>query len=245
MSDEIIGRIHSLESFGAVDGPGVRFVVFLQGCGLRCLYCHNPDSWDSCGGNEISSKELTRRIKSCKSFISSGGVTLSGGEPLLQSAFCEAVIRECKRMGLHTAIDTSGDVDLAVSRGAIGLADLILLDIKAAEPGLFRELTGSDIRNALATLEFCEQIAKPVWVRHVLIPDYTLDEQKLAALAGLLQPYKCVERVELLPFHKMGEYKWRSLTRDYALGHVAEPDTDDVSRAREIFERAGLPLSPK
>ena len=170
----VTGRVHSFESFGTLDGPGVRFVVFLQGCPLRCRYCHNPDTWELGGGMEISSAEVVGKIESCRNFIRSGGVTLSGGEPLMQPEFARDILERCARAGFHTALDTAGSVPLERSRPVIDRADLLLLDIKALNPALCRELTGRDNRNTLATLDYCEETARPVWIRHVLVPGFTL-----------------------------------------------------------------------
>ena len=185
---EVSGRIHSVESFGTLDGPGVRYVVFLQGCPLRCLYCHNPDTWATGGGTETTVPELMRRIESCRNFIRSGGVTLSGGEPLMQPDFSRALLESCREAGSHTALDTAGSFPLARSRAVIDAADLVLLDIKALDPELCVRLTGRDGGNTLATLDWCEESGKPVWIRHVLVPGLTLDRARLEALAAYLEP---------------------------------------------------------
>ena len=242
MGQAVIGHIHSFESFGALDGPGVRFVVFLQGCALRCKYCHNPDTWNCSGGYPVSSDELIKTILTYKSFIKNGGVTLSGGEPLLQPAFCEAVLRGCKEHGLHTAIDTSGAVPLAVAKGAVDAADMLLLDVKALDPADAKVLTGADNADTLAMLDYCEQVAKPVWIRHVLVPGYTMTDDRLRALAEYLHDYRCVERVELLPYHKMGDYKWQALGLTLPLEDVPVPTPEEVAHARQLFVEAGLPV---
>ncbi len=239
---EVFGRVHSTESFGALDGPGVRFVVFLQGCALRCLYCHNPDTWEFGKGNMVSSAEIVERILSYMSFIKGGGVTLSGGEPLLQPEFCQAILEGCREHGLHTAIDTSGAVPLERCKGAVDAADLILLDIKALDNELARRLTGKGNEDTLRLLDYCESGGKPVWVRHVLVPGLTLYEDQLAALADFLKGYSCVEKVELLPFHKMGEFKWKELNCAYSLYDTPVPTREEVEMARRIFKERGLPL---
>jgi len=236
---EIFGKIHSYESFGAVDGPGVRFVVFLQGCLLRCLYCHNPDTWECGKGKEISSTELIEKILSYKSFIS-GGVTLSGGEPLLQADFCEDVIDKCHENNLHIAIDTSGSVSLEKSQKAILKADLILLDIKDIDDYDCHILTGQGNKNTFATLDFCEKNKKSVWIRQVLLPNYTLDGSKLHRLGKFLKKYNCVEKVELLPYHKMGLYKWNELQIPNALDKIEPPTSDEVENAKNILREYGL-----
>jgi len=229
------GRIHSIESFGTLDGPGVRFVVFFQGCPLRCLYCHNPDTWDVAGGRAATVPDLMRQIESCRNFIRSGGVTLSGGEPLAQPEFARALLERCREAGFHTALDTAGSFPLEQSRPVIDAADLLLLDIKALDPALCRELTGRDNANELATLDYCERIGKPVWIRHVLVPGWTLERMKLEELAAFLKPYRCVKRIDLLPFHKLGCYKWKELGLGNRLRDTAEPTPETCRAAEALF----------
>lgn len=236
----VTGRIHSFESFGAVDGPGVRFVVFLQGCLLRCLYCHNPDTWECGKGKEITSDEMMKTILCYKNFISKGGVTLSGGEPLLQAEFCEEIIDKCHESGLHTAIDTSGAVPLEKSSGAILKSDLLLLDLKEIDSDDCITLTGLDNKNFIATLNFCEKNNKDVWIRHVLLPNYTLNDIKLRKVGEFLKKYTCVKKIELLPYHTMGLYKWSELGIKSQLEGVDSPSVDDVENAKEILRSFGL-----
>ena len=240
MTEHVKGRIHSCESFGAVDGPGIRFVVFFQGCPLRCLYCHNPDTWDTAGGREVTAEELFGEIIKYKSFIKHGGVTLSGGEPLLQSAFAERLLTICGQNGLHTAIDTSGCVPLSVCRGAVDKADLLLLDIKAIDSVLSKKISGAGNENAKKLLDYCESIGKPVWIRHVLLPGWTLDIKQAQDMGAFLKDYTCVEKVELLPFHKFGEYKWEKLGLDYKLAEVQSPEPTQVEDMKKIIRSYGL-----
>ncbi|HBL83772.1 MAG: pyruvate formate-lyase 1-activating enzyme [Clostridiales bacterium GWF2_38_85] len=240
MNPKTTGQIHSFETFGAVDGPGVRFVVFFQGCPLRCLYCHNPDSWNTNIGRVITAEELVKEILKYRSFISKGGVTLSGGEPFLQSEFAEAVITLCKQNKLHTAIDTSGYIPLSVCKGAVDAADMLLLDIKAIDTHMAKKLTGAGIENAIKLLNYCESINKRVWIRHVLLPGWTLDKEQAHSMGVFLKDYKCVEKVELLPFHKFGEYKWESLNLEYSLGNVEPPEPEQVEEIRQILIGYGL-----
>lgn len=229
------GWIHSVETFGAVDGPGVRYVLFFQGCPLRCLYCHNPDSWKMAEGEKKSDTEVLADILEYKNFIRRGGVTFSGGEPLAQPEFLRSLIRGCKKNGLHTAIDTAGSIDLSISASVIQEADMILLDVKTLDAELYPELTGVSIKNNLATLDYCESIGKPVWIRHVLVSGYTLVRERMEQLAEFLKQYKCIEKVELLPFHKMGEYKWEQLGIDYQLADVESPTEEEMKEAKAIF----------
>lgn len=238
--ENVIGYIHSVESFGALDGPGVRYVLFLQGCPLRCLFCHNPDSWAVGRGQPIGSADVVRDILRYRHFIEKGGVTLSGGEPLMQPEFAASILEGCRENGLHTALDTSGGVPLLACRQAVDAADMLLLDMKAADEALFRRITGRSMDNTLEILEHCEDTGKRVWIRHVLVPGLTLEETQLHALGRLLRRYGCIERVELLPFHKMGEYKWEALGAPYTLSETQPPPAEAVDRAREILRGYGL-----
>ena len=236
------GRIHSRESFGTLDGPGVRYLVFFQGCRLRCRYCHNPDSWDENGGTLTSVSELMSEIVSCRNFLRSGGVTLTGGEPLLQPEFAAGLLRACRRENLHTAIDTSGAVPLETSGPVIDLADMLLLDIKSLDDDLCRKLTGCGNSATLATLDYCEKSGKPVWIRHVLVPGWTLDMESLKQLAEKLKNYRCVKRVELLPYHKLGEYKWEYLGIKNTLLDTPVPGKEETAEAEKLFSEWRDPL---
>jgi pyruvate formate lyase activating enzyme len=242
MNPLVTGRVHSIESFGTLDGPGIRYVLFLQGCPLRCLYCHNPDSRCGEAGKTVTAGEVLADILTYRPFIRRGGVTLSGGEPLLQPDFACALLDGCREQRLHSAIDTSGAVPLSESRPALDRADLILLDIKALDDDLCQALTGASSRNTLATLDDCEASGRAVWLRHVVVPGYTLDDARLARLADHLLRYTCIRKVELLPFHKMGEYKWKALRIPYLLADTPAPTEDEMRRAKDIFRSRGLPL---
>lgn len=240
MNPSVTGRIHSIESFGTLDGPGIRYVLFLQGCPLQCLYCHNPDARSQCAGRTMTAGEVMADILTYRPFIRRGGVTLSGGEPLAQAGFARELLDGCRENGLHSALDTSGAIPLSESAPALDRADLVLLDIKALDDDLCVRLTGASNRNALATLEYCESTRKPVWIRHVLVPGYTLEEAGLRRLADHLLRFACVRKVELLPFHKMGEYKWEALRCPYLLADTPAPAAEEVARAKEIFRVRGL-----
>lgn len=230
------GFIHSVETFGVLDGPGIRYVIFFQGCPLRCLYCHNPDTWRM-GASDIkpmTASELVSDALRYKNYTS-GGVTLSGGEPLAQPDFAYALIQLCKSNGFHVAIDTAGSLPLQTCEKAVAAADLILLDLKAVDPVKCRMITGKDNKNAIRLLRHCEEIHKDVWIRHVVVPGLTLDREMLAQTAAFLSPFTCVKKVELLPFHKMGEYKWKELGMDYSLKDVPEPTAAQMEEANAIF----------
>ena len=240
--ERVTGTVHNTESFGAVDGPGIRYIFYLQGCPLRCLYCHNPDAIPGKGGTVWTAAEAVKEVIRYKSFIKSGGVTFSGGEPLLQPEFVYAVTVLLKDEGIAAAIDTSGcqsPEDPAV-RKAIDAGGLLLLDIKSWNSETAIALTGRDIKNSLATLEYCEAIQKPVWIRYVLLSGYTMDDGQLSAMADYLSGYKCVDRVELLPFHKLGEPKWQEMGKKYLLGDTAATSKAQAEHAKSILSARGL-----
>ncbi|MDR2849628.1 MAG: pyruvate formate lyase-activating protein [Verrucomicrobiota bacterium] len=240
MDAPVTGRVHSVESFGTLDGPGIRYVLFLQGCPLRCLYCHNPDTREAAGGKTMTAGEVMADILTYRPFIARGGVTLSGGEPLLQPAFVCELLDACRKHHLHSALDTSGAVPLARSAPALDRADLILLDIKALDDDLCVPLTGAGTADTLATLDYCESTGKPVWIRHVLVPGYTLDGARLERLADTLLRYASIRKIELLPFHKMGEYKWDALGSPYRLTDTPPPTAEQLLAAHAIFRSRGL-----
>ena len=234
------GRIHSFESFGTLDGPGVRYVIFLQGCPLHCKFCHNPDTWPSNGGQEYTAGAVFDRVMRCRNYISTGGVTLSGGEPLMQHGFCEALLELFKAVGIHTAIDTSGAIPLSRSQRAIELADMLLLDIKSPRAAVCRELTGQGNENALATLEYCESIGKRVWLRHVVVPGITYDEASLIEVGKLAKQYSCVEKLDLLKYHKLGANKWESLGTIDPLEDTPALSSEEFARAKELVASDAL-----
>ena len=213
------GRIHSFESLGAVDGPGVRFVIFMQGCSLKCKYCQNRDTWDLHGGTTYSVEELIEKILRYKNYIMpNGGVTISGGEPLLQSKFLIELFTELKKYNIHTCIDTSGSFDLTSDiKELIDLTDLFLLDIKCINDEKAKELTGVSNKKELEFAKFLSSIGKPMWIRQVLIPGITDDEQDLLELKDFISTLKTVEKVEILPYHDLGKFKWEKLGCKYEL----------------------------
>ena len=235
------GYIHSVETFGSVDGPGIRYVIFMQGCPLKCLYCHNPDSWKLKDGKVKSVKEIVKDVLDYSSFISSGGVTISGGEPLLQAKFVLNLIKGLKKHNLHIAIDTAGSIPLKQSKPVLDACDLVMLDIKELDDSDHKTLTGLSNANTLETLSYLESIKKPVWIRHVVLPSYTLNEEKLTKLANYLKEFKNIEKVDLLPFHKYGEFKWENLGYEYKLGKIQPPTEKEMKKVKQIFIDAGLP----
>ena len=233
----IKGAVYHTETFGAVDGPGIRYVFFLQGCSLKCLYCHNPDAIPRHGGESWTAEAAVEEVLKYKRYIKNGGVTFSGGEPLLQPAFVKAVSHELKKEGIHIAIDTAGHVPLDQVREAVDEADLILLDIKAMDNQTCKRLTGAGNEGAFKLLDYCEKMGKPVWIRHVLLTGYTLEDGQLQSLAERLKGYQCIEKVELLPFHKLGEPKWENVPWKYELADTPATTKQEHDHAKMIFER--------
>lgn len=240
---DITARVHSFESFGAADGPGVRFVLFLQGCKLRCLYCHNPDTWAIRGGQCWNLKEILKKIVPYKKFYRKGGVTISGGEPLLQHAFLYELLRALRYIGLHTAIDTSGCVKLEKVRKCINEADMILLDIKEIDEQDCIKLTGAGNAHTLQMLQYCEKRNKTVWIRYVCVPNYTMSEEKFHALGALLATFSCVQNVQLLSFHQLGSYKYQELNLEYKLADCAIPSEEEMRKANRILAEYHLPIA--
>lgn len=235
--DEIYGRIHSIETCGAVDGPGLRFVIFTQGCPLRCQYCHNPDTRAFQAGKLISVDEIMKEIEKYRSFLkfSGGGVTISGGEPCAQPKFIMEIFRRCKEAGFHTALDTSGYISVSITAPLLEYVDLVLLDIKSFDPGVYKEVTGVEIEPTLDFARYLQKIKKPTWVRFVLVPGLTDGEENVRGLARFVATLDNVEKVEVLPFHKMGEYKWKELRLDYKLQETQPPSQELVDHVNAIF----------
>ena len=229
----MIGRIHSLESFGTVDGPGVRFVAFMQGCPLRCLFCHNPDTWHIDGKcqYEFTPEQLINEVVKYRPFIQSGGVTVSGGEPLIQAEFVADFFWLCHEAGLHTALDTSGAIITDKVQKVLDNTDLVLLDIKTMDTELYPKLTGVKQNNNLAFLDILEERKIKAWVRHVVVPGLTDDDLWLHKLGEYVSRYNCVEKIEILPYHTLGTYKYKELGERYRLEGVpalSEQRTNEI-----------------
>lgn len=238
------GKIHSIETCGAVDGPGLRYIVFTQGCPLRCQYCHNPDTWKPSDGKEMSTEELIEDIVKYKTFMnaSNGGVTVSGGEPFVQPAFLKDLLMKCKAEGLHTTIDSSGYVDLMTADPILDYTDLVLLDIKSYNRDVFKSLTGVDLDRTLAFAKHLESRGIPIWIRYVFVPGLTDNKEDIEHLAEFLTTLSNVQRIDILPFHKMGEYKWEQLGYTYTLTDTKEPSIEETNEAVAIFKKYELPV---
>ncbi len=230
-------KIHSIESFGTVDGPGIRFVLFLQGCHLECKYCHNRDTWDINGGEYKSLDDIFDKIMRYKNYIyPNGGVTVTGGEPLLQVKFLIELFTKLKEQKIHTCIDTSGMVTLTEDiKKLLSLTDLVLLDIKHIDDEKCKSLVG---KSNVLELNFAKYLSEnniSMWIRQVLIPNYTDDEKDLLKLKDFINSLKTVQKVELLPYHDMGKYKWKKLGMSYALEDVRHCTEEDIKKAKKIL----------
>lgn len=231
-------RIHSIESFGTVDGPGIRFVLFLQGCHLQCKYCHNRDTWDMNGGEYKLVDEIIEKIKKYKNYImpSGGGVTVTGGEPLLQANFVLELFKRLKIDGISTCIDTSGMVGLTDEiKEVLKYTDLVLLDIKHIDSEKCKELVGISNKMELEFARYLSDNKIKMWIRQVLVPGYTDDEKDLLKLKDFISTLDTVEKVQILPYHSMGKYKWEKLRMKYPLDGVRDANQDDVTRAKKIL----------
>ena len=235
--DKIVGKIHSIETCGTVDGPGIRFVLFMQGCPLRCLYCHNPDTWNINEGSEMSIDEVMTEIKKYKSFMdfSGGGITISGGEPMMQPEFVRELTRRCRENGIHTAIDTSGAIFDENTINALEFTDLLLLDIKNFDKTFYKELTGGNLDTTLSLLQFASKKNIAVWIRYVLVPGLTDNFEYIEKLSDYLSRYSNIKKIEVIPFHKMGEYKWEGLELDYRLKETCEPSPEMIEKVKGTF----------
>lgn len=237
------GYVNAVETFGTLDGPGIRYVLFLQGCPLRCQFCHNRDTWDLSGGKKTSVEEVVADVEKYLPFYrnSGGGLTISGGEPMMQSDFACQLFRAVKdRFQLHTVLDTCGLVEPEKAEALLRWTDLVLMDIKAVDPAEHKALTGVSNEKILVFANWLQEIRKPVWIRHVLIPGVNDDKEHLIALAELMREKNHVERVEILGYHKLGVHKWKELGQEDPLAHVPTAKAEDVERAREFLRAQGL-----
>ena len=240
----ITGRIHSKESFGTVDGPGIRYVLFLQGCPLRCKFCHNPDTWEFGSGKfQETPEETVKEILKYKNFFrNGGGLTITGGDPLMQPEFIKEVYRLCKENGIHTALDTSGCLFNDKAKEVLEYVDLVLLDIKSIDPDVYRDLTKFEQEPTLKFAEYLKEKNIKTWIRHVIVPGITDDDENLAKLADYVKTLPNVELVELLPYHSLGEFKYDEMGLEYPLKGVEALSRERLENAREIFKSRGLKI---
>ena len=241
------GFIHSVETCGTVDGPGIRFVFFMQGCPLRCRYCHNPDTWRFGDGREMTAREAFDEVRKYKSYMrfSGGGVTVTGGEPLMQPDFVRELFKLCRAAGIHTALDTSGYARLALAEEVLQYTDLLLLDLKSYNPDTFRKIAGTEINRTKLLLETTAKRTYasgkgglrhvPVCIRFVLVPGLSDNWDDIAEMGRYLRRFPNIVQVDVLPFHKMGEYKWEALDYQYKLKDTQPPSDEDVQRAQALL----------
>lgn len=240
-----MGKIHSIESFGSVDGPGVRFVIFTQGCHMRCQFCHNPDTWNMEDGEEMSADDLLKQALRYKSYWKNkGGITVSGGEPLLQMDFLIKLFTKAKAKGVNTTLDTSGnpftrkEPFFSRFKELMEVTDLVMLDIKQIDDEKHKTLTGWSNANILDMAEYLSETGKPMWIRHVLVPGGSDDDELLKRLDAFIKTLKNVDRVEVLPYHTLGTFKYEELGIDYPLKGVNPPSKERIDNANRLLHTA-------
>lgn len=237
MSD-LTGRIHSIQSLGTVDGPGVRFVVFLQGCPLRCGCCHNPDTWDVCGGSESTPTQLVQKALRYKEYFGSeGGITLSGGEPLLQAEFACEVFALCRKEGLHTCLDTSGCLLNDTVKALLAETDRVLLDIKYTDDALYRSHVGCSLQKPLEFLAYLQQQNIPTTLRQVIIPTLNDTERNVTELKRIAAQHPCVDKIELLPFRKICQVKYDEIGIPFPFAHLPEPTAQQMTTLNQLLNQ--------
>lgn len=236
------GHVHSIESFGTVDGPGIRMVIFLSGCPMRCLYCHNPDTWNPQGGTVTSVEEIMAQFEKARHFYAKGGITVSGGEPLMQIRFVTELFEEAKRRGIHTCLDTCGVTFRPGSQDVLkqfdrlmAVTDLVLLDIKHIDPTEHKKLCGQPQDNILAFASYLEEKHIPVWIRHVVVPGITDKEEWLFKLGEYLGTLKNIKALDVLPYHDMGKSKYQKLGIAYPLESTPPLPKEEAVKARSII----------
>lgn len=239
---ELVGYVHSIEVGSTVDGPGIRFVLFLTGCLLRCQYCHNPDTWHKRNGRPVQLKRMAKEIAKYEKVlrISKGGLTISGGEPVQQHAFTTAIFRRAKALGIHTCLDTSGRLGEQLTDAELMDIDLNLLDIKSGDPATYERVTGQPLEPTLDYARRLSDLGRPMWVRFVLVPNLTDDYDNVEKVADICAGLKSLERVEILRFHQMGQDKWKKLQIDYPLADAEPPTPELAERVRGQFRSRGL-----
>lgn len=242
----MLGRINKLETFGSVDGPGVRFVVFTQGCPMRCLFCHNPETWDPKGEGEafdISAEDLLKKALRYKSYWGDeGGITVSGGEPLMQMDFLIEFFELAKEQGVHTCVDTSGvnfvrtEPYFSKFQRLMKVTDLLLVDLKVIDPALHKKLTGHPIDHNLDMFRYLDEIHKPIWIRHVLVPGLSDNDEYLQKSREFIDSLSNVQKVEVLPYHSLALSKYQNMGLEYALRDTKSPSPERVANAKKILE---------
>lgn len=238
MENDILGNIHSFETMGTVDGPGIRFVCFMQGCPLKCKYCHNRDTWAIGKGTNYTVDEILNKILRSKPYFeaSHGGVTISGGEPLLQAEFILELFKKLKNYNIHTALDTAGSIPINDTiEELLKYTDLVLLDIKHIDSKKSTYLVGAPNTNNLNFAKYLNDHNIPMWINQVLIPGYTDDPNDLKKLKEFLSSFSNIQRIQILPYHSLGKFKWEEMNLKYPFDDIREATIDDVNKAKEIL----------
>ena len=239
MNTEIKGRIHSFQSLGTLDGPGIRFVAFLQGCNLRCKCCHNPDTWDISEGEEYSAEEVVAKAVRFKEYFGKdGGITLSGGEPILQADFSRKIFELCHQKGINTCLDTSGSILNASVKNLLAETDRVLLDFKYTDDFLYKENVGCGIDNVIKFLDYLEEKQIPVTIRQVIIPTVNDTKENILKLKDILSKYSCVDKTELLPFRKICQTKYDNLGVEFPFGNLPEATKEDAEKLKSLLFKA-------
>lgn len=237
----MIGRIHSTESMGTVDGPGIRFVIFMQGCPMRCQYCHNPDTWKTSGGTEVTVKEMIDKFNHYRAYLKDGGITVSGGEPLLQIDFVTELFEEAKKQGIHTCLDTSGITFRRSSKEVlekylrlVKVTDLVMLDIKHMDPQEHKKLTGQNSDHIFDFARFLQEQNVPTWIRHVVVPGITYKTKELLELGRFIGTMDNVKAIDVLPYHTMGKVKYEKMRMEYPLGETKPLSKEQAMKAKQV-----------
>lgn len=239
MENEILGNIHSFESFGTVDGPGIRFVIFMQGCPLKCKYCHNRDTWQLNKATNYSVTDVVKKVLRSKPYFetSNGGVTVSGGEPLLQAKFVLELFKELKKHNIHTALDTAGSIPINDTiKELLTYTDLVLLDIKHIDNEKCIELTGLSNKNNIDFAKYLNDNNIKMWINQVIIPGITDSEEDLLKLKEFLSSFSNIKNIQLLPYHSMGKFKWTEMGEKYPLEGIREANNEDIQKAKNIIK---------
>lgn len=233
---DLKGRIHSFQSLGTVDGPGVRFVVFMQGCNLRCKCCHNPDTWEMSGGEEYTAAQVAQKAARYKTYFGKdGGITVSGGEPLLQARFVRELFEYCKKIGINTCLDTSGSIINEDVKALLAVTDRVLLDIKYTDDALYRENVGCSLRKVTAFLDTLEEMHLPTTLRQVIIPTLNDNADNISALKHLADTHTCVDKTELLPFRKICQVKYDNMGLKFPFADISEPSPDSMENLKSML----------
>lgn len=234
--NQILGQIHSFQSLGTVDGPGVRFVVFLQGCNLRCGCCHNPDTWDCAAGKPFSAEEVLQKVLRCRGYFGAeGGITVSGGEPLLQAPFVRELFALCKKEGIHTCLDTSGSILNDDVKALLAVTDRVLLDVKYTSDELYKRHVGCPLDKPLAFLAYLNEQKIPVTLRQVIIPTLNDTAENVLALKAVADAHPCVDKIELLPFRKICEVKYQSMGIPFPFADIPEPSKECMEKLNAVL----------